>query len=396
MSSVLRLRDQTARFPRRTIRLRLTLVYGALFLVSGAALLTVTYVLVRFTFPTASSHSYVSTQPPAKPATSPHPLAPLPSLASLHAQDALQKNADLHHLLWVSGIALVVMVVGSLALGWVMAGRVLRPLRTITAVVRDLSSSDLGRRLALPGPDDELKELGDTFDGLLGRLERSFRSQRQFVANASHELRTPLTLERALLEAALSDPGASVTSLRETCGRLLAANTDQDRLVEALLTLATSERGVDRWETMDLAELADEVVATRQAEAIRLGLCLEAALEPTPTSGDPELVKRLITNLVDNALRYNVAGGRIALKTATDATNSTIGVSNTGPMVPVEAVDQLFEPFRRLGNRRARHGDGHGLGLSIVAAIAAAHHAVVVASARLGGGLDVEVRFPSV
>lgn len=202
------------RLPRRTIRLRLTLVYGTLFLLSGAGLLAVIYLLVRFTFPTASTHAYSSAHPPKG---DPHALAPLPGLASLQAQDASQRNADLHQLLVVSALALAAMAIVSLLLGGLIAGRVLRPLRTITGTARDLSSTTLHRRLALPGPDDELKELGDTFDDLLGRLEQSFDSQRQFVANASHELRTPLTLERALLEAAIANPSATATSLRNTC-----------------------------------------------------------------------------------------------------------------------------------------------------------------------------------
>jgi signal transduction histidine kinase len=379
------------RLPRRTIRLRLTLVYGALFLLSGAGLLAVTYLLVRFTFPTASTHAYSS----AHPAGAGHPLASLPSLASLQAQDASQRDADLHQLLVVSAIALAAMAMVSLLLGWVIAGRVLRPLRTITATARDLSSATLHRRLALPGPDDELKELGDTFDDLLGRLEQSFDSQRQFVANASHELRTPLTLERALLEAAIGNPHATAISLRGTCERLLVANAEQECLIEALLTLATSERGVEVWEPLDLAELTAAILDSRRDDATCLGLRLETVLEPAPCAGNPNLVERLVANLLDNAMRYNTPGGRVEIVTRVNAEQAVVSVENTGPLIPPDRIDDLFRAFRRLGNSRAPHDDGHGLGLSIVAAVATAHHAHLVACPGIDGGLNITVGFPT-
>ncbi|HEY6790271.1 MAG TPA: ATP-binding protein [Trebonia sp.] len=396
MPALPRLRLRTLRFPRRTIRLRLTAFYSGLFLVSGAALLAITYLLVRFTFPVASVHAHSAGTAGADGHKPGPPLAPLPSLASLQAQDARQRAADLHQLLVVSGIALVVMALASVISGWLVAGRVLRPLRTITAAARDLSSTDLHRRLGLTGPDDELKELGDTFDGMLVRLERSFQSQRQFVANASHELRTPLTLERALLEAVLTDPESGAKSLRATCERLLAVNTQQDRLIDALLTLATSDRGIDRWELVDLAALTDLAIASCQPEARRLGLRVEASLAPARTSGDRDLAGRLVANLLDNALRYNIPGGLIEVSTSTHATEVMVRVGNTGPAVPASEVSELFQPFRRLGNKRMHHGDSHGLGLSIVSAIATAHHAAVKASARHSGGIDIEVRFPAV
>lgn len=395
MPALPRLRLRTLRFPRRTVRLRLTAFYSGLFLASAAALLAITYLLVRF-FPAASVYAHSAMTAGVggrKPVPS---LAPLPSLASLQAQDARQRAADLHQLLAVSGIALVVMALTSVISGWLIAGRVLRPLRTITAAARDLSSTDLHRRLGLTGPDDELKDLGDTFDGLIGRLERTFQSQRQFVANASHELRTPLTLERALLEAVLTDPEPGAESLRATCERLLAVNTQQGRLIDALFTLATSDRGIERWETVDLSALTDHAIAARQAEARRLGLRIGASLAPARTAGDRDLAGRLIANLLDNALRYNVPGGMVEVSTSTHATEVMVRVGNTGPAVSAGEVSELFQPFRRLGNERTRHGDSHGLGLSIVSAIATAHHAAVNASARPGGGLDIEVRFPAV
>ena len=392
-----RLPAGTSRLPRPTIRLRLTLFYGALFLASGAALLAVTYVLVRFAFTAAPVHSYASTRAPAHPGpsgTSP-PLARLPSLTSLRAQEDRQRGADLHQLLVASGGVLVVMALVSEALGWLVAGRFLRPLRTITAAARDASTASLHRRLALAGPDDELKELGDTFDRFLARMERSFQAQRQFVANASHELRTPLTLERALVEGALTDPEPTAEALRSTCERVLAATTQLDRLIESLLTLATSERGIERWQPMDLAVVAGQAFDPRQADGEHMDLRIEAALGPAPASGDPDLAERLVANLIDNALRHNIPGGWVKLITHTDRGEATVCVSNTGPEVPGEELPELFRPFRRLGGRRTRHDSGHGLGLSIVSAIAAAHHAIIDARARPCGGLEVEVRFPA-
>ena len=384
--------------PRRTIRLRLTLFYSALFLLSGAALLAITYLLVRSNLAAGAVHNYTPITAQARHAaiegskliSHGRPA----SVASVRVQDVGQRSADLNQLLVVSGIALIVMALVSIGLGWLAAGRVLDPLRTITASARDISATSLDRRLNLAGPDDELKELGDTFDDLLTRLERSFRSQRQFVANASHELRTPLTLARALLEAVMTDPNPTTDSLMKTCERLHVATQQQERLIDALLTLAISERGIERAEPFDLAALADQAVAVRQTDAQRRGLTFDAALAPAPTTGDPELAERLVTNLIDNALRYNIPGGRVEVVTGEHTGTATIRVSNTGPAVPTDEVNDLFEPFRRLGNKRTRHADGHGLGLSIVAAIATAHHADLTADARHQGGLDIQVRFP--
>jgi signal transduction histidine kinase len=385
--------------PRRTIRVRLTLFYGGLFLVSGAALLAITYLLARSNIAAGAAHNYTPITAQARHAAIAgskliSPSRPA-SVASVRVQDVGQRTADLNQLLVVSGIALIVTALVSIGLGWLVAGRVLDPLRTITASARDISATSLDRRLNLAGPDDELKELGDTFDDLLTRLERSFRSQRQFVANASHELRTPLTLERALLEAVMTDPDATTESLMKTCERVHLATGQQERLIDALLTLAISERGIERAEPFDLAVLADQTIALRQTDAERHGVTFDAALAPAPTMGDPELAERLVTNLIDNAVRYNIPGGRIEVVTGERSGAATIRVSNTGPAVPTDEVDDLFEPFRRLGNKRTRHSDGHGLGLSIVAAIATAHHADLIAHARQQGGLDIQVRFPA-
>ena len=313
----------------------------------------------------------------------------------LHTLATQQHSAELHQLLTMSGIALAIMAVASMGLGWLIAGRVLRPLHKITSAAREISASNLHERLALEGPDDELTELGDTIDGLLSRLESSFQSQRQFVANASHELRTPLTVERALLEVALADSDADYDSLRAACKRVLASSEEQERLIEALLTLASSERGLERRESLDLGALTDEALDVRRGEIERRGLEPEAAIEPAWTVGDPRLVERLVANLLDNALRHNVRGGRLVVATSIADGRAVLSIANGGPPIPPSEVQRLFEPFQRLAPERAGHGDGQGLGLSIVRAIAAAHGASLDARAPEEGGLVVEVSFPA-
>jgi signal transduction histidine kinase len=286
-----------------------------------------------------------------------------------------------------AGAALV-----ALALGWLIAGRFLRPLRTITSTARDISATNLSRRLAL-GSSDEFAELGETLDDLFGRLEASFESQRHFVANASHELRTPLAAERTLLQVALANPDASAESLRATCEQLLALGEQQERLIDALLTLATSERGTDRRDTFDLAQLAGSVLADCQRAAADKSIRVTAALAAAPAGGDPGLAGRLIANLVDNAIRHNDDDGWLEISTAVAGGRAVLSVSNGGPVIPPGEVSRLFQPFQRLGAERVRGSAGSGLGLAIVRAIAGAHGAAVTASARPDGGLTVEVVF---
>jgi signal transduction histidine kinase len=282
----------------------------------------------------------------------------------------------------------------SLGAGWLIAGRVLRPLRTITATARDISARNLHQRLGLDGPQDEFTELGETLDGLFERLEGSFESQRHFVANASHELRTPLAAERTLLQVALADPDATAATLRATCEELLALGEQQERLIEALLTLASSERGIERWEPFDLAEIAGKVILDRQDQAERRGLRVATTLSAAPATGDPSLAESLVANLVDNAIRHNRTGGSVEIRTGITDGLATVSVSNTGLTVPADEVDRLFQPFQRLGSDRLRHQAGHGLGLAIVRAIAGVHNATLDARARPEGGLAIEVRFP--
>ena len=282
------------------------------------------------------------------------------------------------------------MAVVSVALGWLVAGRVLQPLRTITAAARRISASNLHQRLALDGPDDELTELGKTFDGLLARLDASFAAQRQFVANASHELRTPLARQRTLVEVALRDPNATVGSLRAACERVLATGEEQERLIEALLTLARSQRGLDRREPLDLAEVTGDAVQASEPGAQDRGVSLRASLGQAPALGDTRLTGRLAANLLDNAVRHNTTGGWVEVSTGISNGRSVLAVSNTGPVIPPDRVDLMFQPFGRLEATRVS-SDGLGLGLSIVTAVAAAHDADLRARPRAGGGLEVEV-----
>ena len=287
------------------------------------------------------------------------------------------------------------MAVASVGLGWLMAGRVLSPLRTITATARRISARSLHQRIGMTGPDDELKELGDTFDQLLGRLDASFRAQRQFVANASHELRTPLARQRTLLEVALRDKQATNASLRTACERALAAGEQQERLIASLLTLARGERGLDAFEPFDLGAVATGALAAVRDEAEARGVTVTANLGPAPALGDSRLAEQLAANLADNAIRYNVPGGHVDVTTEVRHCHAVLTVTNTDPVIPAGQAGQLLQPFQRLPAGQAGHLDGHGLGLSIVHAIATAHAAHLDVRIRPGGGLIVTVRFPA-
>ncbi len=427
--------------PRRTIRLRLTLLYGLLFLIAGTALLAITYGLVArdSTGPVAQkfvvSRRVAGKLPSLPPGIKgvfgttgkPPPVLPqqgAPSGAVVSLQDyagqvdatfrrltaaqakeltAVQakanagidqvKHAQLSTLLTRSGLALAIMALASIGLGWVMAGRALRPVRTMSFRARGISERNLHERLALEGPDDELKELATTFDGLLGRLEAAFESQRRFVANASHELRTPITLERALVEVALADPDPTIDSLRDTCRRVLTASEHQERLIEALLTLARSQRGLESRGPVDLREITAEVVRAVPADGLRVETDLRAAR----TTGDQAMVERLVANLVENAVRHNRPDGWVSAWTGERDGLPTIEVTNVGPVVEPVQVEELVKPFHRADQNGNGHGPGQGLGLglSIVQAIAEAHGAALHTDARPEGGLRVSVAFPA-
>jgi signal transduction histidine kinase len=353
---------------RLTLRMRLTVLYGALFSASIVAVVACAEIL----WPDLLRAHSAQQAPPGSS------YLPGPDL-----------RGGTHSISVQSVIFLLAVIAGSLLLGWVIAGRNLRPLRAIIATSRDISSRNLHERLALTGPRDEFTELGETLDELFSRLEASFESQRRFVANASHELRTPLAAERTLLQVALADPAASAQTLRAACQEVLELGSQQERLISALLTLASGEGGVERWAPIDLAEISGLVLASRARE----GITVEERLGPAATTGDTRLVESLVANLVDNAMRHNVPGGRATVSTWTTGGRAMLSVTNTGPAVPATDVDRLFQPFQRCTGERLRHDSGYGLGLAIVRAIADAHNAELTAHVRPEGGMDVEVGF---
>ncbi len=447
--------------PRRTARIRLAALYGGLFLISGAALVAVTYLLFErataFTkpalpqIPRTPSLQDLENLPLPKAfaavtndqsqvihslnllgqaaaggplSSTNHPLeisGPVASLESRLEQDqhqlaqatnhlaqavhhlaqagtieAAQRATDSHQLLVNSAIALGIVAVLALLAGWLVSGRMLQPIRTITRTARRISATNLHQRLALDGPQDELKELGDTLDGLFARLEGAFEAQQRFVANASHELRTPLTAERNLLQVALDDPDTSSAEWRSTAEEVLASNGEQADLIDALLTLASSEGGLSEREPVDFAPLVEATLAGLQSDIARLEIRVDdEATTPAPFEGDALLVERLVVNLLTNALRHNIPGGRVEIKTGVQEGEAFLSVTNTGPVIPSTQVERLFQPFQRLDPRRAIYNDGHGLGLSIVRAIASAHGASITADPLPDGGLSIRASFPS-
>jgi len=376
---------------RSSARLRLAALTGVLFTASGAILITAIY---QWQLSVASVQPATSAPPAANRQQSPLAQAQTRIQQLQYQVTALSDKMHAtqpHTILVLLAVAIGVMAVVSIILGWLVAGRILRPLRAMTTATRQISEHDLDRRLAMPGPGNELTDLADTIDGLLARLQAAFDAQRQFVANASHELRTPLTLERAMLEVALADPAPTAATLRATCEDVLAAGQQQERLIEALLTLARSQRGLDHREPVDLAEIAANVLHAHQPQPH--GPSIRAELAPAPIAGDPRLAERMVANLADNALRYNAAGGWVQVTTGTRNGRAVLLVANTGPDVPADQIQRLLQPFQRFSPDRTGEPGGSGLGLSIVAAIANAHGAAINAHPGPGGGLSIEVSF---
>jgi signal transduction histidine kinase len=375
--------DRSARLWRlapRSARLRLTLIYSGGFLILGT-------VIVVAIFAFGSGQSSVSVA-----ASSSGAATASAGASAAHAAATQQHSADVSRLLASAWITLLLTALVSAPLGWFVAGWVLRPLRQMRLATQAISAGSLHQRLALTGAEDEFRQLGDTIDDLLSRLESSFAAQRRFVANAAHELRTPLTVERALLQVALSDPQVDTAKLQATCEELIASGREQERLLDALLTLATSERGLDRRDVIDLASVIQTALAGASAAAD--GLEVTTELEPVLISGDRALIERLVHNLIDNAIGYNRPGGRIEVRTESLPAGALLTVTNTGQRIPPEQVDRLFEPFRRLDSDRTASDGHHGLGLSIVRAVARAHQGEVTAAPVPGGGLTVTVTFP--
>jgi signal transduction histidine kinase len=345
-----------------SLRTRLALLYGGVFLILALVVLAIPFLAVSETAHVGST---------APPVISHPGRTLLPQVT-------------------VVLITLAIAVAASLGFGWLLAGRLLRPLQAVVATARDISATNLSRRLLTGRRDDEFSRLGQTLNDLFARLEASFESQRHFVANAAHELRTPLAAERTVLQVALGDPEASVDTLRSACDEVLRLGRQQEKLIDALLTLAGSERGISRPEPFDLALVAATVTQD---------VAIDARLGPAPADGDPRLAESLVANLVGNAIRHNVPGGWAEIETGTAAGRAVVRVTNTGPVIPPGELDRLFQPFQRLGDERVRprRDDGHGLGLglAIVRAIAVAHGADLTAHPRPEGGLDITVSFPS-
>ncbi|MFI0449544.1 sensor histidine kinase [Actinomadura sp. 6N118] len=406
---------------RITARARLTALYGGLLLVAGGGLVASVYFLMRKSLADRLPAAITTAVPAGwAPAVAAKPTQPtqgkgaLPDTETVPDTEAAlgteavpgmtaeaargravtlvrattaAEDTTYEQLLIVSLIALAIFAVVSVFLAWWMAGRVLRPVHTITATARRLSGENLEERIALAAPPGELKDLADTFDAMLDRLQSLVSAQRRFVANAAHELRTPLAVQRAALEIGLADPDpARVARVRS---KLLNVADRSERLIEGLLLLSASDQGLDRPEPIDAGEMVEGIVAEHAAEARDRDVTVESQIEPVRLEGDPTLFRHLVRNLLENALRYNVPGGQILVHLDDEG----LKVRNTGPEVPSDVVPHLFEPFRRLHPRRHARGEGTGLGLSIVDSIARAHGGEAVAQANPDGGLSIRVTF---
>jgi signal transduction histidine kinase len=389
-------------FAKPTVRVKLTLISGGLSLLTGIALLTLTYVLLKSSMnePVFANGLYQSPTGDGEP--------PAPELAGLSLEDQQQvrskyamaekiqrdlRSDALVSLVTGGGLALGLVTAGGTGLGWIVAGRMLRPLREITSTARRVADTNMHERISMRGPRDELRELADTFDGMLTRLDAAFAGQRHFVANASHELRTPLAINRTLLEVAMGGADAS-PQLLALGSTLLDVNQRHERLIDALLTLARSEQTVTDAVPLDLAALVRRTAEQfgPQARAADIEMSVDAHV--VPVTGDPVLLERLTQNLVQNAIAYNTSNGWVRVATARSGGNATLTVANTGPAVASSEIPSLFEPFRRLTDRVGSE-TGSGLGLSIVRSVAHAHGGTVAARPRDGGGLTVEVTLPT-
>ncbi|MBV8429920.1 MAG: HAMP domain-containing histidine kinase [Solirubrobacterales bacterium] len=388
-------------WPRR-VRARLALVYALLFLIAGSALLALTYGLLASRLPKPPpAAKVVAARNPQLLALCKEGKSGGPALlercskafaAGARAGSTSQRDRTLTGLLDASLIGLGVATVASAALGWLVSGRVLKPVRSITDSARRASELELGERLALTGPDDELKELADTFDLMLERLEAAFASQKRFVANAAHELRTPLTAMRTAIEVTLSRPNRTPAQLEAMAIRVKRSIERCQATIEALLTMATSELGPQVAEPVDLATATEDALDSASTAIAERGLSVEAALAPAQTRGDRVLLERMIANLVDNAVQHNQPSGWIRIRTHENGDRVIFEIANTGPAITEDQLPLLFEPFGRAQQRLP--GDGVGLGLSIANAVAIAHRASVTARVRPEGGLVLSVVIP--
>jgi signal transduction histidine kinase len=382
-------------WPQR-LRTRLAVFYSLLFTAAGLGLLALAYTAANpLLAPTGKSELRRLTAPELTLLGQCKPLPGVPKLARecLHLLSLITptQNGAALAALKIGALAGVVLVVaGAIALGWLAAGRALQPVRAITEAALRASELRLGQRLALSGPEDELKALGDTFDLMLERLDAAFTSQQRFVANAAHELRTPLTAMRIALDVTLSKPERTPEQLEEMAERVRRSVQRAEATIEALLTLATSELGAAAAEGLDLATAAEDAIDAARATIDEREIQVQASLEPAPTRGDRVLLERMVANLVENAVRHNHPGGSIWVRTRHHDGSSVLEVENTGPPVSAAQIPVLFEPFAR-AEQRVGFDQGVGLGLSIADAIARAHGAEISARERDGGGLELTV-----
>jgi signal transduction histidine kinase len=377
------------------VRTRLALLYAVLFLISGSALLALTYGLVAANLPAkpASSASRFDSNQLAKlsvacklPYPDPGTVAACKSAFTVGGETVRQRALD--SLLTFSLVGLGVMTVVSGGLGWYVSGRVLRPVRAITETARRASDQHLGERLALTGAQDELKELADTFDEMLERLDQAFAAQRRFVANASHELRTPLTVMRTAIDVALAKPNRTTQQLEDMAARVRRSIDQAENMIEALLVLAISDQGATSSELLDLSAVAEDTLELAAPGITRLGLSVEADLAPAEATGDQQLIERMVWNLVDNAVRHNEPGGWIRISTGQCPGGAVLRIANSGAVVPSDAVPSLSEPFRRI---RKQPDGGVGLGLSIAQSVSIAHGAQLDVRSQPEGGLFISL-----
>jgi signal transduction histidine kinase len=400
---------------RRSVRARIALACAGLFLVTGSAFVAATYTLADRSFAASSVARQAAANQTATKGTPdqtqllkicqkeqlgpPMTDAQLAQCKEAFAGGAAfgatnQRDRDLHQLLLWSLVGLVGGTIVAGGLGWSIGRRILRPLHKVTSAAQRASQEHLDERIHLDGPNDELKELADTFDDMLDRLDRAFASQRRFVANASHELRTPLTSMRTLIDVAMAKPARTTEGLEILVGRVRDAVDQSEAIIDSLLTLARSDRGLTIRELVDLEAAALDAIDQTGTVARESDITVEANLSAAPIPGDRVLVERLVTNLVDNAIRYNFEGGSIHVETGTADGQSYLSVTNSGPLVQESKLPSLFEPFTRL-EQRVTNGQGVGLGLSIVASVVAAHGGHLEADTLANGGLKITVRFAS-
>jgi len=393
---------------RRSVRARIALASAGLFLVTGAALVAATYALVDHSLaaPAVASqtgperarlvrecHAEKANRPPVLDGPDAEAQCQHAIFGGVRLGAADQRASDLHGLLLWSLTGLGVATIVACVLGWAAGRRILLPLHTVTAAARRTSQEHLGERIGFDGADEELKELADTFDDMLGRLDHAFASQRRFVANAAHELRTPLTSARTLIDVAMAKPVRTTGQLEVLAVRVREALGQAEALIEGLLTLARSDRGLASYEPADLEAAAQDAIDQISPTARDSEIVIHADLSPSPALGDRILLDRLAANLLDNAVRYNVTGGSVRVVTGTGDGMSYITVTNTGSLVPESAVESLFEPFTRLDGR-VGNGQGVGLGLSIVASVVNAHNGHLQAEALPNGGMTISARLP--